>query len=188
MFGDFRDEVGLLALSKTPSRAQVGYPGGTSVKKKKKLTCQCRRSKRHAGSILGAGRSPGNPLQYSCLENPIDKGVWWATVRRVEKSRTWLRRLSMHTGPRYKFPGFNKSCLWWSGCCSKARERTMRWTVLDTHLMCTMACRNLKAHQCYYFPFVKKFYLFFGHVKHHAGFYFPDWGLNLPPGSESPEP
>ena len=35
MFGDFRDEVGLLALSKTPSRAPVGYPGGTSVKKKK---------------------------------------------------------------------------------------------------------------------------------------------------------
>ena len=86
MFGDFRDEVGLLALSKTPSRAQVGYPGGTSVKKKKKLTCQCRRSKRHAGSILGAGRSPGNPLQYSCLENPIDKGVWWATVHGTTKS------------------------------------------------------------------------------------------------------
>ena len=139
-------------------------------------------------SLSCIGEGNGSPLQYSCLENPIDKGVWWATVRRVEKSRTWLRRLSMHTGPRYKFPGFNKSCLWWSGCCSKARERTMRWTVLDTHLMCTMACRNLKAHQCYYFPFVKKFYLFFGHVKHHAGFYFPDWGLNLPPGSESPEP
>ena len=36
MFGDFIDEVGLLVLSKTPSRAQVGFPGGTSVKKKKK--------------------------------------------------------------------------------------------------------------------------------------------------------
>ena len=40
-----------------------------------------------AGSIPGSGRSPGgghgNPLQYSCLENPMDRGVWWATVHRV---------------------------------------------------------------------------------------------------------
>ena len=36
------------------------------------------------GSILGSGKSPGrgngNPLQYSCLDNPIDSGAWWATV------------------------------------------------------------------------------------------------------------
>ena len=41
------------------------------------------------GSILGSGRSPGgrhgNPLQYSCLENPMDRGAWWATVHGVEK-------------------------------------------------------------------------------------------------------
>ena len=44
---------------------------------------------RDAGSILGAGRSPGegngNPLQYSCLGNPIDRGAWWATVHGVAK-------------------------------------------------------------------------------------------------------
>ena len=43
------------------------------------------------GSILGLGRSPGerqgNPLQYSCLENPIDRGACWATIIRVAKSR-----------------------------------------------------------------------------------------------------
>ena len=42
------------------------------------------------GSILGSGRSPGegngNPLQYSCLGNPMDRGAWWATVRGVAKS------------------------------------------------------------------------------------------------------
>ena len=42
------------------------------------------------GSVLGLGRSPrgghGNPLQYSCLENPMDRGAWWATVHRVAKS------------------------------------------------------------------------------------------------------
>ena len=42
------------------------------------------------GSIPGLGRSPGGgngyPLQYSCLENPMDRGAWWATVHGVAKS------------------------------------------------------------------------------------------------------
>ena len=46
------------------------------------------------GSISGSGRSSGegngNPLQYSCLENNMDGGAWWATVHGVAKSRTWL--------------------------------------------------------------------------------------------------
>ena len=46
------------------------------------------------GSIPGLGRSPGerngNPLQYSCLENSMDGGAWWAIVQRVAKSQTWL--------------------------------------------------------------------------------------------------
>ena len=45
-------------------------------------------------SIPGSGRSPGvgngYPLQYSCLENPKDRGAWWATVHKVTKSRTRL--------------------------------------------------------------------------------------------------
>ena len=47
-----------------------------------------------AGSILGWGRSPGgghgNRLQYSCLENPMDRGAWWATVHGVAKGQTLL--------------------------------------------------------------------------------------------------
>ena len=47
------------------------------------------------GSIPGSGRSSGigngNPLQYSCLEIPMDRGAWWATVHGVAKSRTQLR-------------------------------------------------------------------------------------------------
>ena len=45
-------------------------------------------------AILGEGN--GNPLQYSCLENPVDGGAWWALVHRVAQSRTWLKQLSMH--------------------------------------------------------------------------------------------
>ena len=49
-------------------------------------------SARDAGDL---GRSPGgrngNPLQYSCLENPMDREAWWATVYEVAKGRTWLR-------------------------------------------------------------------------------------------------
>ena len=52
------------------------------------------------GSILGWGRSPGegngNPLQYSYLETPMERGAWRATVHRVAKSWTRLKQLSMH--------------------------------------------------------------------------------------------
>ena len=52
------------------------------------------RDTRDAGSILGLGRFPGeengNPLQYSCLENSVDRGAWWATVHGVTMSRTRL--------------------------------------------------------------------------------------------------
>ena len=53
---------------------------------------------REVGSIPGSGRSLeggcGNPLQYSCLENPMDREAWKATVHRVSKSQTRLKRLS----------------------------------------------------------------------------------------------
>ena len=52
-------------------------------------------------SIPGSGRCPGgghgNLLQYSWLENPMDRGAWWATVHRIPKSQTWLKQLSRKT-------------------------------------------------------------------------------------------
>ena len=55
---------------------------------------------RKMGSIPELGRSPGrghgNPLQYSCLENPMNRGAWLATVHRLTKSQTRLKWLSMH--------------------------------------------------------------------------------------------
>ena len=71
-----------------------GVPGGTVVKNLSAV------QEMHAGSIPGSGRSPagghGNPLQYSRLENPMDRGAWRATVHKVAKSQTRLKRLSTH--------------------------------------------------------------------------------------------
>ena len=63
------------------------FPGGSVIKNPPANAGDARVT----GSIPGSGRSPGgghgNPLQYSCLENPMDRGVWQATVYRVAK--TW---------------------------------------------------------------------------------------------------
>ena len=64
-----------------------GFPGGSDGK-----ASACNEG--DPGSIPGLGRSPGegngNPLQYSCLENPMDRGPWEATVHGVTKSQTQL--------------------------------------------------------------------------------------------------
>ena len=68
--------------------------------------CQSRRHKKV--SIPGSGRSSGgghgNPLQYSCLENPMDRGAWWASVHRVAKSQTQLKQLSMTLMEEHRSP------------------------------------------------------------------------------------
>ena len=62
-----------------------GVPGGSDGKES---TCNVA----DLGSIPGSGRSPGegnsNPLEYSCLENPTNRGVWWVTVHEVSKNQT----------------------------------------------------------------------------------------------------
>ena len=64
-----------------------GFPGGSDGK-------ESTSNAGDLGSVPGLGRSPerghGNPLQFSCLENPMDRGAWWATVHGVTKSQTGL--------------------------------------------------------------------------------------------------
>ena len=71
-----------------------GFPGGSVSKES---TCNAG----DTGSVSGSGRSSGgghgNPLQYYYLENPMDRGAWQITVPRITKSRTQVKRLSMHT-------------------------------------------------------------------------------------------
>ena len=78
-----------------------GLAGGTSGKEP---ACLCRRL-RDAGSTPGSRRSPrgghGYPLQYSRLENVMDRGAWWVTIHSVIKSQTRLKWLSTHA--RYLF-------------------------------------------------------------------------------------
>ena len=87
----------LLLLPFVMISAPQVFPGGSEVKAS---ACNAR----DLGSIPGSGSSPGegngNPLQYSCLENPMDRGAWWATVHGVVKSRAWLSDLTY-----YCFPG-----------------------------------------------------------------------------------
>ena len=72
---------------------QRGFPRGSSSKES---TCNAGDTG-GVGLIPGSGRSSGggngNPLQCSCLENPMDRGAWWATAHGVKKNWTWL---SMH--------------------------------------------------------------------------------------------
>ena len=66
-------------------RDKQDLPGGASDKEP---SCQFKKGERH-GSIPESGRSPGegngNPLQYCCLENLMDRGAWWATVYGMEE-------------------------------------------------------------------------------------------------------
>ena len=74
------------------SQGALGFPGGSVVK-------NLPANSGATGLIPGPGRSSGegngNPLQYSSLENPVDRGAWRAAAHRVAQSQTQLKRLSM---------------------------------------------------------------------------------------------
>ena len=84
-------------------------------------------------SRLVIGEGNGNPLQYSCLENPVNRGAWWAAVCRAAQSWTRLKRLTMHAciGEGNGNP-LQYSCLenprdggvWWAAVYGVAQSRT----------------------------------------------------------------
>ena len=82
--------------------------------------------------ILGLGRSPGgghgNPLQCSCLENPMDREAWQATVHRVAQSQTRLSD-SAHTHTRYRGPrGTNTELGWIRNYYGHLQDRYPGWS------------------------------------------------------------
>ena len=86
----------------------MGFPGGSEDK-------ASAWNAGDLGSIPGSGRSPGeengNPLQYPCLENPMDRGAWWATVHGVTKSRTRLSEFTFTLNGLVVFSTFFKFSL-----------------------------------------------------------------------------
>ena len=88
--------AGLLSMG-SQSRTQLKRLSSSSSSSGKEVACQWRRH-RDLGLIPGSGRSPGegydNPLQYSCLESPMERGAQQATFQRVTKCQTWLKQLS----------------------------------------------------------------------------------------------
>ena len=73
-----------------------GFPGGSAVKNPPSVQEPQETQFRSLDQKDPLEEENGNPLQYSCLENPMDRGAWWATVHRVAKSQTRLKRLSVH--------------------------------------------------------------------------------------------
>ena len=85
-----------------------------------------------------------DPLQYSCLENSMNRGTWWATVCRVARSQTQLKQLSMYIHPLFKLRFFSLSTIdildlislhWWRGVCWGSFLCIIEWLAapLDTH-------------------------------------------------------
>ena len=95
-------------------------------------TCYCRRHKRwrfHPWVRKIPGRGYGNTLQYSCLENPMDREAWWSTVHGVPKSQIRLKLLNMHAGPFYSKCGTETSIIsitgWGGGLVRNAESQAL---------------------------------------------------------------
>ena len=69
----------------------ISFPGGSDSK-----ASACNVGDPGRGRGRSSGEGNGNPLQYLCLENPMDRGAWYATVHGVAKSRTWLSDFTFH--------------------------------------------------------------------------------------------
>ena len=71
-------------------------------------------------SLSHIGEGNGNPLQCSCLENPRDRGAWWAAVYGATQSRTRLKRLSSSSRQYWALDPYGNKCHYWmgyAGCC-----------------------------------------------------------------------
>ena len=102
LLGGFKDSGSVCGMQRASSKGWLlwslptarGFPGGSVGK-------ESAHNAGEVGLICGLGRSPGgghgNPLQCSSLENPMDRGAWWATVPGVAKSQTRLSDYTQHS-------------------------------------------------------------------------------------------
>ena len=112
----------------------MGFLGSATVKE---ATCQGRLEGRDTSSIAGSGsrRSPGeghgNPLQYSCLENPRDRGAW--RVFGVTQSWTRLKRLTTHKDRKFWVPYSSKAEAGYPGVSAHEQKGAERWETCNDY-------------------------------------------------------
>jgi len=97
--------------------------------------------------VTPLGEGNGNPFQYSCLDNPMDRGAWWAAVHRVAQSWPWLKWLSIHAciGEGNGNP-LQYSCLenpsdrgaWWAAVYGVAQSRTRLKQLSSSSSSCSL--------------------------------------------------
>ena len=114
----------------------TGFPDGAVVKS----LCANTGDVRDLGSIPGSRRSPGegngNQIQYSCLENSLDRGAWWATVYGVSKYQTWLSKHAYaHTHTHTDIVVQSLSNVWffatpWTAALQDFLSFTISWSLL----------------------------------------------------------
>ena len=94
------------------------------------MSVRYRRSELHPRLGGSPGGECGNPLQHSCQENPMDRGVWWALVHEVAKSPKWLKKPSRHSLNRHKFDQTGRQ---WKqkGLCTAVHEVVKSWIPLN---------------------------------------------------------
>ena len=104
---------------------------------------------------LSSREGNGTPLQYFCLENPMDGGAWWAAISGVAQSRTWLKRLHFHFSLSCAEGNGNPlqcSCLenprdgraWWAAIYGVTQSQTqLKWLRSSSNAMYYL-CRVLK--------------------------------------------
>ena len=88
---------------------------------------------------VSPGGGHGSPFQYSCLENPMDRGTWRATVHRVTESQTWLKWLSAHT---YIYSTQYDDMLIFCCCCSNKLLQTLWLTTTRINFPTSMEGRS----------------------------------------------
>ena len=153
---------------------EPGFPGGLVVKNQPTSAGDSG----EASSIPGLGRSPGggngNPLQYSCLENPMDRGAWWAASHGVTKSQTWLGMCAQNHQLSWSCTPDQQELWKINICCFKLqffeaiyyvitdRYNDYIWVVLHniaseqgTHFLAKKVCQWAHAHWVYWFCQVK---------------------------------
>ena len=112
------------------SRTQLTWLSSSSSSWWLRTCLSMQETLRDAGWVPGSGRSPGgahgNPLQYSCLGNPMSGESWRATVHRVEKSQTRLKRLSTHAPRRKSWLGRLRGGQGLELCCKHRAGRGER--------------------------------------------------------------